>query len=112
MIGKKLGQRYKIESEISEGGMGTVYKANHEYLGSPVALKILPLYSDENMKKRFLSEALKAMACKHDNVVGMFDYVEEKSGAHFAGRKDQEAPAPAAQVLAAELHADGYQDKR
>ena len=83
MIGKKLGQRYTIESEISEGGMGAVYKAQHLFLDTPVALKILPPYSDENTKKRFLNEAHKAMACKHDNVVGMYDYVEEKSGVHF-----------------------------
>ena len=84
MIGKKLGQRYTIEIEISEGGMGTVYKAQHLYLKKPVALKILPLYSDEKMKKRFLNEAHKAMECKHDNVVGMYDYVEDnRSGAHF-----------------------------
>ena len=83
MIGKTLGQRYYITESISKGGMGSVYKAKHKFLQKQVALKVLPTNSDEVLQKRFLNEALKSMACKQDNVVGVYDYVEAKNGLHF-----------------------------
>ena len=83
LVGKTLGQRYEILSEIDEGGMGSVYEARHKFLDTRLAIKVLPLYSDEILRERFKNEALRAMTCKHDNVVGMYDYVEGKNGVHF-----------------------------
>jgi serine/threonine-protein kinase len=40
MIGELIGN-YKIISLLGEGGMGTVYLAEHEKLGRKVAIKVL-----------------------------------------------------------------------
>jgi len=41
MIGKTLGH-YQVTSEIGKGGMGKVYQAKDQKLGSDVAIKLPP----------------------------------------------------------------------
>ncbi len=41
MIGTTINDRYKIESELSRGGMGTVYRAHGSTLNRDVALKLM-----------------------------------------------------------------------
>ncbi len=41
VIGQTLDEKYRIESEIGKGGMGTVYLATHVGTERPVALKII-----------------------------------------------------------------------
>jgi len=38
-IGKLLQQRYRIDKQIGQGGMGSVYIATDERFGSTVAIK-------------------------------------------------------------------------
>ena len=40
MIGKTLGH-YQITSQLGKGGMGEVYQAKDQKLGSDVAIKVL-----------------------------------------------------------------------
>lgn len=71
--------RYRIESEIGHGMMGTVYKATDPLLGRTVAVKILnpalPLPEDERLflQQRFLSEASLAAGLSHPNIVVVHD---------------------------------------
>lgn len=63
---------YRIEALIGSGGMGTVYRAVHEWTGREVALKFLHLgHSSENPKalSRFRQEAQAAVALRHPNVI-------------------------------------------
>ena len=41
LIGATLGGRYLIESFLSSGGMGVVYRAKHSVLDKPLAIKLL-----------------------------------------------------------------------
>jgi len=77
MIGKTIGN-YKIIKELGEGGMGTVYLAEHITLGKNYALKVLfPRFSKmKNVKERFLREARAQALLEHPNLVQVVDYME------------------------------------
>jgi eukaryotic-like serine/threonine-protein kinase len=75
LLGRVVG-KYKILDQIGEGGMGTVYRAEHVVLGSPAAVKILlPQFSrDAVVVERFFQEARTATAIRHPGIVEVFDY--------------------------------------
>ncbi len=75
MIGQVVG-KYKILDQIGEGGMGTVYRAEHVMLGSPAAVKVLlPQFTrDAVVVDRFFQEARAATAIRHPGIVEVFDY--------------------------------------
>lgn len=71
----RLGERYKLESEIARGGMGTVFKAHDEVLARRVAVKVLHenLSRDDAFLERFRREALAAARLTHPNIVAIYD---------------------------------------
>lgn len=75
LIGAVIAQRYRIRRLIGSGGMGLVYAATHESLGSDVAIKVIHRHvaHDEHAVKRFLHEARTASALSHPNLVHVFD---------------------------------------
>lgn len=79
MIGKILGNRYRLLELIGEGGMALVYKAEDSLLCRAVAVKILrPQYaSDAEFVERFHREAKAAASLSHPNVVNIFDVGKE-----------------------------------
>jgi len=76
--GFRLGA-YIIRDQIGQGGMGTVYLAEHETLKRHVAVKVLSL--QEGGKRvaveRFLREARAAAALDHPNIVRIFDVSQQ-----------------------------------
>ena len=60
MIGEVLGN-YRVVSQISAGGMGTVYRAEHTLIGRIVAIKVLhpdAMYAaTKEVVNRFFNEA-------------------------------------------------------
>ena len=67
--------RYKIESSLGEGGMGTVYLAHDSQLDRKVALKT-PKFdetSDPNLMARFHREAKSAATLRHPNICPVYD---------------------------------------
>lgn len=73
--GSDFGPRYRIESQLGEGGMGTVYKAFDRDLDRMVALKLLrpEMISDASALKRFKQELLLASRISHRNILRIHD---------------------------------------
>ncbi len=67
--------RYKIVKVVGEGGMGTVYLAEHTLIRRRVAVKVLhpELASDRSVVERFLNEARAAGTLGHANIVESTD---------------------------------------
>jgi serine/threonine-protein kinase len=73
-IGDVIGGRYEIVSEVGQGGMQEVYRANDELLSREVALKVPKSNSAE---KRFKRSAVLSAKVNHANVAKTLDYLEE-----------------------------------
>jgi serine/threonine protein kinase len=75
-LGQIIDGRYRIRRRIGEGGMGTVYAAEHVEIGKSVAVKILhPQYSgDEQLVERFRREAQAASRVGHPNIIDVTDF--------------------------------------
>ncbi|HPH28538.1 MAG TPA: serine/threonine-protein kinase, partial [Pseudomonadota bacterium] len=80
MIGALLGDRYRIVSRLSRGGMGAIYKAEHVVLSKPLAIKIMLSSEDEAARQRFLQEAKLASLVHHPNIVDIADFGVLDSG--------------------------------
>jgi len=77
-VGGLIANRYRLMRHIGEGGMGTVWEAQHEVTGARVALKFLAAAASRQSKlrKRFLSEARATYLVDHPNVVSIHDLFE------------------------------------
>jgi hypothetical protein len=66
---------YTILDKLGEGGMGTVYKAQHRALKRVVALKVLhaSVTGDEEAVKRFYREVEAIARLTHPNVITAYD---------------------------------------
>jgi serine/threonine protein kinase len=75
VIGHVVG-KYRLLEPLGEGGMGTVYRAEHVVLGSPAAVKVLlPQFTtDRVVLDRFFQEARAASAIRHAGIVEVFDF--------------------------------------
>jgi serine/threonine-protein kinase len=78
MIGRKL-LNYELKSELGRGGMAIVYMAEHNLTGEKVAVKVLnsDLVKNENIRKRFVSEARNLAKMSHRNIVKVRDLYED-----------------------------------
>jgi serine/threonine-protein kinase len=52
--GEFLADRYRIKRKIGQGGSGTVYEVFDEFMQKPLALKFIPLESNEALQSIFL----------------------------------------------------------
>lgn len=80
LIGQKVG-RYRIDSLIGEGGMGSVLRSFDEMLQRDVAIKILApqFVRRPNFRERFLQEARTAARLRHPGIVQVFDFGQSPS---------------------------------
>ncbi len=81
ILGTVVGH-YRIIAELDTGGMGAVYRAEHELIGKPVAVKLLrpELCNDPDMLHRFFNEAKAATAIRHPGIVEVFDFGHHEDG--------------------------------
>jgi serine/threonine-protein kinase len=71
-----IAGRYRIETKLGQGGMGSVWKAQHLALRSSVAIKLIDpsLASSEEALARFLREAQSAASLRSPHVVQIIDH--------------------------------------
>ena len=76
---------YRLLERLGEGGMGAVYRAVHRKLGRQVAIKVLQrdLTNDRGIINRFFHEARAANTIRHDNVIEVYDFVEDGESVYF-----------------------------
>jgi non-specific serine/threonine protein kinase len=80
MLGTVLNNRYRLDRELGQGGMGTVYEGYDQLLDRAVAIKILTSKSlGIEGKERLLSEARAVAQLNHPNIVAIYDAGEEQS---------------------------------
>jgi len=81
MVGQNIGN-YRIVKLLREGGMGTVYLAQHPGLGRRVAVKVLnpDQVRSEGMAQRFFNEARAANSVGHRGIVEVSDFGVLPSG--------------------------------
>jgi serine/threonine protein kinase len=74
-IGSVVAGKYRVEALLGEGGMGAVFRAHHELMDKPVALKWLHprMWDQSEAKERFVREARAASRLRHPNVVEVVD---------------------------------------
>lgn len=84
-IGTVLAGRYLIERPLAEGGMASVYIANHRLVDRPCAIKILSraLARNQVVRERFRREAKAAQQLAHPNIIDIFDQGETDDGLPF-----------------------------
>ena len=80
-----LESKYRVCEIIGQGGMGTVYEAEHVVTGRRVAVKVLK--ADQLLKKesvsRFEHEGRVVAAIRHPNICQVFDVGRLEDGSPF-----------------------------
>jgi serine/threonine-protein kinase len=76
--------KYRLEAQLGEGGMGTVWLARNETLDAPVALKLIRSGMQcEETVERLLLEARVEAKLRHPNIVRVFDFGQTELGDAF-----------------------------
>jgi len=74
-VGDVVAMRYRILGQLGQGGMGTVYRAEHIALRRQVALKVLAVeFQGTDMECRFEREARTAALLDHPGCVRVLDH--------------------------------------
>jgi serine/threonine protein kinase len=85
LVGQTIGGRYLLRAILGEGGMGTVYEAEHVPIGRSVAVKVL--HPRQAKKKdairRFRQEAVSAAAIGHPNICEVYDFGTHEDGSPY-----------------------------
>ena len=84
-VGQLVNNKYRLLRLIGEGGMGTVFEARHEALGTSVALKFLhsELSRRQGLVQRFLQEARVVARIQSPHVVRVSDVDQTGEGLAF-----------------------------
>jgi serine/threonine protein kinase len=71
---ERLADRYDLDRQIGEGGMGAVYVAFDAKEKRRVAVKVLIALDDDKLRARFEQEARATMELAHPNIVRVTDF--------------------------------------
>ncbi|NUP05945.1 MAG: serine/threonine protein kinase [Polyangiaceae bacterium] len=79
LIGRVLGDRYRILDRIGAGGMGQVYRAAHTRIACVFAVKVVwgDFAYDTSMQTRFTREAEVASCLQSRHIVRVVDFAED-----------------------------------
>ncbi len=82
--GDLLGGTYKIIDFLGQGGMGYVYRVEHQLLAKELALKVLRADQiSEIIWRRFQTEAQAIARLDHPNIVKIYDMNQTKDGVPY-----------------------------
>ena len=83
--GDVIAGRYRIETQIGQGGFGAVFRATQVNIQREVALKMLlpELLAEGDGLQRFQREAQLAQRLEHPNTVRLLDFGQAENGAPF-----------------------------
>ena len=86
LLGQVFGG-YELKEMVGAGGMASIYKGFDEKLSRWVAIKIVPIQTndggDETMLARFQQEAKAIAALRHRNILTIYSYGEEQGWAYI-----------------------------
>jgi serine/threonine protein kinase len=82
LLGKVIAGRYRLESQLGEGGMGVVYRARHVLIDRVVALKLIrpDLRGETHLRAWMVREARAANRVDHAHIVDIHDVGETEDG--------------------------------
>jgi serine/threonine protein kinase len=85
MVGRVIDGKYRVVAAIGEGGMSSIYEAEHLGLDRHVALKVLhpALADDPEAIARLQQEAKVVSTINHPNLCEVFDLGRTKEGSPF-----------------------------
>jgi serine/threonine-protein kinase len=85
LVGRVVGDKYRIDRVLGSGGMGAVFAATHVHNGKRVAVKVLHggLSYNPTMRDRFVREAHVLAALEHPNIVEIYDSGSGDDGSVF-----------------------------
>jgi serine/threonine-protein kinase len=74
--GTVLAGKYALVAKLGQGGMGSVWRAEHVQLRSPIAIKLMDedIASNSEALARFMREAQSAAALRSPHVVQILDF--------------------------------------
>jgi serine/threonine-protein kinase len=80
-----VADRYRVMERIGQGGMGSVYRAQHVHMKKAVALKVLhrDLTRQPEAVARFEREAIAAGSIDHPNIAKATDFGRLSDGSFF-----------------------------
>ncbi len=81
-LGRVIAGRYRLETQLGEGGMGVVYRARHVLIDRTVAVKLIrpDLRSETHLRAWMLREARAANRVDHAHIVDIHDVGETEEG--------------------------------
>jgi serine/threonine-protein kinase len=82
LLSQLVADRYRVIRKLGEGGMGSVYLAEHVVIEKKFALKVLApeLSRRSDLVARFLQEARSASRIGHENVIDIMDFGQSPDG--------------------------------
>ncbi|HSY23289.1 MAG TPA: protein kinase, partial [Polyangiaceae bacterium] len=85
LVGRTVAAKYVIRRVLGQGGMGTVFEAEHSAIGRLVALKVLhpSRARRRDAIRRFHREARAAAAIGHPNICEVYDLGSLEDGSPY-----------------------------
>ena len=97
--GSLLGSKYRLVKQLGSGGMGSVWLATNESLGSDVAIKFIRNDLDNPiLTQRLLTEARAIARLEHPNIVRAYDVGQTEAGQPFVVMELLRGPSLGAKI--------------